>query len=248
MDIAVYCGKWILPAKNGTRYLDKIFTPKTQGNLEDLLSDNSSGNEFKSKYVIHSEDLYFLSETNVTHLFLRDPYSQLHSAIHTDLWGHTSLKQKQIGLSNNNVDLLKLIHSYTSNGTGHWACDLYQSLFWLLKKKPDIIVLPLSELTSFMESMGYKEKYNPTDYNFKDLQHDEIFHQLNNISRKEMIDWLKSNHPHIWNNIIKLLQKDIPYYNRIIKGDFKMDLPKIKKLSIEDTKNILFTTQSKKFL
>jgi len=63
-----------------------------------------------------------------------------------------------------------------------------------------------------------------------------------------MIDWLKSNHPHIWNNIIKLLQKDIPYYNRIIKGDFKMDLPKIKKLSIEDTKNILFTTQSKKFL
>jgi hypothetical protein len=248
MDIAVYCGKWILPAKNGTRYLDKIFTPKTQGNLQDLLSDTLNGNEFKSKYVIYSEDLYFLSETNVTHLFLRDPYSQLYSAIYTDLWGHTSLKDKKIGLSKENTNLLKSIYSYTSNGTGHWVCDLYQSLFWLLKKKPDIIVLPLSELTSFMESIGYKEKYNPTDYNFKNLQHDENFHQLNNISRKEVIDWLKLYHPHIWNNIIELLQKDIPYYNRIIKGDFKMDLPKIKKLSIEDTKNILFPANSKKFL
>jgi hypothetical protein len=225
MDIAIYCGKWILPAKNGTRYLDKIFNPKTQGNLQDLLSDSLNNKEFKSKYVIQSESLPLLSPTNVTHLFLRDPYSQLYSAIYTDLWGHTSFEDKKLGLSKNNTNLLKSIHSYTSNGTGHWCSDLYQSLFELLKKKPDIIVLPLPELTPFMESMGYKEKYNPLDYNFKELTVDEI-NLINNISRKEVIDWLQLYHPHIWNNIIELLQKDIPYYNRIIKGDFKMDLPK----------------------
>jgi hypothetical protein len=228
MDIAIYCGKWILPAKNGTRYLDKIFNPKTlrfktQGNLQDLLSDSLNGNEFKSKHVIPSEDLHLLSQTNVTHLFLRDPYSHLESAIYTDLWGHTSFEDKKLGLSKDNTNLLKSIDLYTSNGTGHWCSDLYQSLFELLKKKPDIIVLPLSELTSFMESMGYKEKYNPTDYNFKNLQPGEVFHQLNNISRKEVIDWLQLFHPHIWSNIIELLQKDIPYYNKIIKGDYLTD-------------------------
>jgi hypothetical protein len=227
MDIAIYCGKWILPAKNGTRYLDKIFNPKTlrfktQGNLEGFLSDSKNGNEFKSKYVINSKELYMLSQTNVTHLFLRDPYSHLESAIYTDLWGHTSIEDKKYGLSKNNTNLLKSIDLYSSNGTGHWVCNLYQSLFELLKKKPDIIVLPLSELTPFMESMGYYEKYNPTDYNFKELTSDEI-NLINNISRKEVIDWLQLFHPHIWSSIIELLQKDIPYYNKIIKGDYLTD-------------------------
>lgn len=226
MDIAIYCGKWILPAKNGTRYLDKIFLPKTQGNLEDLISDSKNGNEFKSKYVIQSEDLYFLNQTNVTHLFLRDPYSQLYSAIYTDLWGHTSFKDKKKGLSKDNTNLLKSIDLYISNGTGHWVRNLYQSLFELLNKKPDIIVLPLSELTPFMESMGYYEKYNPTDYNFKELTPDEI-NLINNISRQEVINWLQLFHPHIWNNIIELLQKDIPYYNKIINGDYLTDSPKM---------------------
>jgi len=251
MDVSIYCGKWILPAKNGTRYLDKIFFPDlnffTQGNLHDLLNDSKNGNEFKKKYVIESKDLHLLSEINITHLFLRDPYSQLHSAIYTDLWGHTSIEDKKLGLSKNNTNLLKSIDLYSSNGTGHWCSDLYQSLFRLLKKKPDIIVLPLPELTPFIESMGYKQKYNPTDYNFKELTADEI-NLINNISRKEVIDWLQLYHPHIWNNIIELLQKDIPYYNGIIKGNFEMDLPEIEKLSIEDTKNILSTTKPKKII
>ena len=238
MDIAIYCGKWICPAKNGTRYMDKIFPVKSQGDLQHVQTNASKGKKQKKKCVIQSESLYLLHNTKVTHLFLRDPLSHLYSAIHTDLWGHTSFEQKQIGLSNDNTNLLKSIYSYTSNGTGHWTCDLYKSLFWLLKKRPDIVVLPLSELTPFMESMGYKEKYNPNDYNFKEIEYDEI-KLINKISRKEIIDWLKVYHPYVWNNIMKLLQKDIPYYNRILKRDFGPELPKVKGLSMNWSKNFL---------
>jgi hypothetical protein len=240
MNVSVYCGKWLIPAKNGTRYMDKIFPVegKKQGDLQHIIDNTNKGKRFKKKCVVSSQSLYSLHKTKITHLFLRDPYSHLYSAIHTDLWGHISTEDKKIGLSPDNVNLLNSIHSYIGDGTGHWCCDLYESLFWLLKKKGNIIVLPLSELTPFIESLGYKEKYNPNDYNFKELTPDEI-NLIDNISRKDVIDWLKLYYPYLWNNIMKLLQKDIPYYNRILKGEFGPELPKVKNLSIDYSKKFL---------
>ena len=225
MDIAIYCGKWILPAKNGTRYLDKIFNPKQQGNLNDLLE-----NTLKDKCVIQSNELYMLAETGVTHLFIREPSSQLESALYTDLWGHMTPEEKLLGLTKDNIKIINLLTSYTSTGTGHWCCDLYQSLYWLLKRKREIKVLPLSELTPFMESMGYYEKYNSVDYNFKNLTGDDLHLKVTNITRNELFKWLTENYPNHINSIIKLLMVEISYYNKIVNEDYGPELPKIKKM------------------
>lgn len=229
MNIAIYCGKWILPAKNGTRYLDRIFptTGEEQGNATNLLTNK------KIKSVIESNKLYMLSETDVTHLFIREPTSQFQSALYTDLWGHTSTEEKKLGLSKNNNKIKNLLNSYISTGTGHWCCDLYQSLYWLLKVKPDIKVLPLSELTPFMESMGYYETYIPEDYNFKNLTGDDLNFNVVNITRTELFKWLEENYSNHINRIIKLLMIEISYYNKIMNKDFGPELSKIKKLPIK---------------
>lgn len=225
MNITIYCGKWILPAKNGTRYLDRIFptTGEEQGNLNNLLKNT------KIKTVIESNELYMLSKTDVTHLFIREPSSQLQSALYTDLWGHLTAEERKLGLTNENNRIVELLNSYTSSGTGHWCSDLYQSLYWLLKRKQDIKVLPLSELTPFMESMGYYEKYNPDDYNFKNATGDDINLNIVNITRTDLFKWLSKNYPNEINKIVKLLMVEISYYNKIINKDFGPELPKVKK-------------------
>ena len=225
MNIAIYCGKWILPAKNGTRYLDRIFptTGEEQGNATNLLTNK------KIKSVIESNELYMLSETGATHLFIREPISQLKSAIYTDFWGHTSPEERKNVLTKNNSKIKNLLNLYITTGTGHWCCDLYQSLYWLLKAKPDIKVLPLSELTPFMESMGYYETYIPEDYNFKNLTGDDLNLNVVNITRTELFKWLEENYSNHINRIIKLLMIEISYYNKIMNKDFGPELSKIKK-------------------
>jgi hypothetical protein len=225
MNIAIYCGKWILPAKNGTRYLDRIFPTngEEQGNFNNLLKN------IKIKTVIESNELYMLSETDVTHLFIREPSSQLQAALYTDLWGHLTSEEKKLGLVKENTKIINLLYSYTELGTGHWCYNLYQSLYWLLKAKPDIKVLPLSELTPFMESLGYYEKYNPNDYNFKNLTGDDLEFKTLNITRIDLFKWLSKNYPKQINKIVKLLMTEIYYYNKIINKDFGTELPKVKK-------------------
>jgi hypothetical protein len=240
MDIAIYCGKWILPAKNGTRYLDKIFNPKSQGNSTDLLNNVSKGKRVKNKCVIQSYELYMLSETNVTHLFIREPTTQLQSALYTDCWGHVSDNEKCLGLIHMNDKILNILNLYTQLGTGHWCYNLYQSLYWLLKAKPDIKVLPLSELTPFMESMGYYETYNPTDYNFKNLTGNDLQLGTLNISRNDLFKWLVKHHPKHINAIVKLLMVEISYYNKIINKDYGPELPKLKKLPIKKIKTLQY--------
>jgi hypothetical protein len=239
MDIAVYCGKWICPAKNGTRYMDKIFPTKSQGSMIELIKNSSKGKKVKTKCVFPPESCYLIHQTKVTHLFLRDPLSHLHSAIHTDLWGHMSTKDRNNGLRTDNPKIMELIELYPQKGTGHWCHNLYESLYWLLKKKGNVKVLPLNELTPFMESLGYKEKYNPDDYNFKNLTYDDVLLNTKNINRKEVVEWVKTNYPYVWNNIMLWVRRDSVYYNKLIKGDFGPELPKVKGLSIDDTKKFL---------
>jgi hypothetical protein len=238
MNIAIYCGKWILPAKNGTRYLDKIFPTngKVQGNSNDLLV-----NTLKDKCVIQSNELYMLAKTEVTHLFIREPLTQLQSALYTDCWGHITSEEKKLGLSKNNNKIKNLLNEYITTGTGHWCSDLYQSLYWLLKAKPDIKVLPLSELTSFMESMGYYETYIPEDYNFKNLTGDDINLNVVNINRNELLKWIEENYPNHINKIIKLLMVEISYYNKIINKDYGPELSKIKRLPIKKLKHFSYS-------
>ena len=229
MNIAIYCGKWILPAKNGTRYLDRIFptTGEEQGNSNNLFRNK------KIKSVIDSNELYMLTDADVTHLFIREPTTQLESALYTDLWGHLMPEERKIGLTKDNNKIINLLTSYTSTGTGHWCHNLYQSLYWLLKRKRDIKVLPLSELTPFMESMGYYEKYNPTDYNFINPTGDDKTLGVANITRGDLFKWLAKNYPNHINNLVKLLMIEILYYNKIMNEDYGPELPKVKMLSIK---------------
>jgi hypothetical protein len=240
MNIAIYCGKWILPAKNGTRYLDRIFptTGEEQGNSNDLLNNS------KIKSVIDSDELYMLTKTDVTHLFIREPTTQLQSALYTDLWGHQTPKERKLGLIKDNTKIIDLLHSYTEFGTGHWSYNLYQSLYWLLKRKPDIQILPLSELTPFMESMGYYEKYKSEDYNFKNATSDDKSLGVVNINRNDLFKWLAKNYPNQINKIVKLLMIEISYYNKIMNKDFETELPKLKKLPIRKIKTLRYNKMS----
>jgi hypothetical protein len=80
-----------------------------------------------------------------------------------------------------------------------------------------------------MESMGYYEEYNATDYNFKNPTGDDISSGIVNITRLNLFNWLSKNYPNQINRIVKSLIIEISYYNKIINKDFGTELPKVKK-------------------
>jgi hypothetical protein len=77
--------------------------------------------------------------------------------------------------------------------------------------------------------MGYYEKYNPDDYNFKNATGDDINLNIVNITRTDLFKWLSKKYPNEINKIVKLLMVEISYYNKIINKDFGPELPKVKK-------------------
>ena len=84
-----------------------------------------------------------------------------------------------------------------------------------------------------MESMGYYEKYNPNDYNFKNPTGDDLNLEVSNITRAELFKWLAKNYPNHINNIVKSLMVEILYYNKIMNRDFGPELNKVKKLILK---------------
>jgi hypothetical protein len=91
-----------------------------------------------------------------------------------------------------------------------------------------------------MESMGYYEKYNPNDYNFKNPTGDDLNLEVSNITRAELFKWLAKNYPNQINKIVKLLMIEISYYNKIVNKDYGPELPKVKKLSITKIKTLRY--------
>jgi hypothetical protein len=77
--------------------------------------------------------------------------------------------------------------------------------------------------------MGYYEKYESEDYNFKNATSDDKSLGVVNINRDDLFKWLAKNYPNQINKIIKLLMIEISYYNKIMNKDFGPDLSKIKR-------------------
>jgi hypothetical protein len=228
MNISIYNEKWVTPAKCGTRYLDRVFKITTQTN-----GMYNKGKQFCKKILIESNALHTIYKMDtITHLILRNPHDLFESAVHTDIWGHISEKMQQNGIENHSNFIEEMLLKYLNEGTGHWSSTLYMDLYYLLKYRPDIQIIQLSDLTEFViKETGIKEKYDPTDYNYK------INHFANNFgterySREYVINWVKEKFPILWGKIIKLYEIDKVWYGKILYGMYTEidELPKIKKI------------------
>lgn len=226
MDISIYHKKWIVPAKCGSRYLDKAFDITEQDNFgfggihnEGQIGvwRNSILNSPHKKIAAQSDKIFQFWILPITHIVLRNPLSHLLSALHTDLWGHLDEPTRAIGLVKGNPELEGILLKYTSTGTGHWSPHLYYNVYMLLQKRPDIQIVPLDKLSELVESIGLKMDYVPDEYNFANM----------GIEREYIINWVKTEHPSIWKRIWELYESDAVWANRITE---KWDLPKIKRI------------------
>lgn len=232
MNIAIYKEKWVTPAKCGTRYLDRVFKITTQAN-----SVKERGKQFHKKIVIESNELYTIYDMDtITHLILRNPMDLFESAVHTDMWGHISAEMQSKGIEYSDKFIEEMLFKYLNEGTGHWCSTLYMNLYYLLKYRPDIQIIQLSDLTEFVTNeTGIKEKYDPIDYNFK-LTH----FKTETYSREYVIKWVKEKYPILWGKVIKLYEIDKIWYGKILYGMYaeKEELPKIKKIMYTEIKEL----------
>ena len=226
MDISIYHKKWIIPAKCGSRYLDKVYGVTKQDNIgfsaiqnQEQINKwrNSVLNSPYTKIAAQSDDIFQFWILPITHIVLRNPLSHLLSALHTDLWGHLDIPTRTIGLVKGNSHLEEILLKYTTTGTGHWSPHLYLNLYTLLQKRPDIQIVPLDKLSKLVESVGLEMDYVPDEYNFENI---------GGLTRNEIIDWVKTEYPSIWKRIWELYESDAVWVNRI--GE-KWNLPKITK-------------------
>lgn len=226
MDISIYHKKWIVPAKCGSRYLDKAFGITGQDNIEVYaINDRIGMNKWRNsvlnsphtKIAAQSDNIFQFWTLPITHIVMRNPLSHLLSALHTDLWGHLNEPIRAIGLVKENPELEGILLKYTSTGTGHWSPHLYLNLYTLLQKRPDIQIVPLDKLSELVESIGLKMDYVSDEYNFANM----------GIEREYIINWVKTEHPSIWKRIWELYESDAVWVNRI--GE-KWNLPKIKRI------------------
>ena len=227
MDISIYHKKWIVPAKCGSRYLDKAFDITEQdnfgfsgiGNEEQMgVWRNSILNSPHKKIAAQSDNIFQFWILPITHMVLRNPLSHLLSALHTDLWGHLDESTRAIGLVKGNSHLEEILLKYTKDGTGHWSPHLYYNVYMLLQKRPDVKVVPIEGLTKLLNESGFDFEYVPSKYNFENIA---------GPTRDEIINWVKTEYPSIWKRIWERYESDAVWANRITE---KWDLPKIKKI------------------
>ena len=226
MDVSIYHKKWIIPAKCGSRYLDKAFGVTEQDNfgfsgihnkIQMNVWRNSILNSPYTKIAAQSDKIFQFWILPITHIVLRNPLSHLFSALHTDLWGHLDEPIRAIGLVKGNRGLEEILLKYTTTGTGHWSPHLHYNVYMLLQKRPDIQIVPLNKLSELVESVGLKMDYVPDEYNFSKME----------FSREDIINWVKTEYPSIWKRIWELYESDAVWMNKI--GE-KWNLPKIKRI------------------
>jgi hypothetical protein len=226
VDISIYHKKWIVPAKCGSRYLDKAFGVTEQDNVgfsgistakQMDIWRNTILNSPHTKIAAQSHNIFQFWVLPITHIVLRNPLSHLLSALHTDLWGHLDEPTRTIGLVKGNLHLEEILLKYTKDGTGHWSPHLYYNLYMLLQKRPDIKVVPIEGLTELLNESGFELEYVPSEYNFE---------KAGEPSRGEIINWVKTEYPSIWKRIWERYELDVKWANRITEN---VGLPKIKK-------------------
>jgi hypothetical protein len=226
VDVSIYHKKWIVPAKCGSRYLDKAFGVTEQDNfgfsgINNEMQLNGWRNTILdspyTKIAAQSDKIFQFWVLPITHIVLRNPLSHLLSALHTDLWGHLDEPTRNIGLVKGNLHLEEILLKYTKDGTGHWSPHLYFDLYMLLQKRPDIKVVPIESLTELLNESGFELEYVPSEYNFE---------KVGGPSRDEIINWVKTEYPSIWKRIWERYELDVKWANRITEN---VGLPKIKK-------------------
>lgn len=228
MDLTLYNKNWLVPAKCGTRHIDKLLGVQSQVNTQ-FTSHTSEKNQaiwFKDilnidsvKMMIPSEQLFQYRALPITHIVLREPMDFLESALHTDLSGHhTNIISKGGGFISTNTGLMEWLLPYTSTGTGHWSPTLYKGIWYLLQIRRDIQIIPLNQLSGFLSGQCIEGEYIATEWNFSKIS-----------SRKWIIDSVKSDLPEIWSKIKTAVDRESIYYEYICKGEV-LNLPKVTKL------------------
>lgn len=210
MDLAVYRNSWLVPAKCGTRYLDELFDIKNQINFPYLLPNGlPNGLSDDTKILINEKNInpFFVAD-RITHIVLREPLSHLHSALHTELWGHIPETERVRGLNLDNEFIMNRLRGFLK-GNQHWSPTLYKKLWNNISNK-NITIINLNDLNVFVKSsLGWDIPYEPQKYN----------HPEHRLSRDTILGWVKTDCADIYNDIIKLMELDMVYYNKILKAE-----------------------------
>ena len=225
MDLTLYNNYWLVPAKCGSRHIDKLLDIKTQLNTQFPLDWDSFiiDTENHNKIMIPSEHIFHYWKLPITHIILREPMDLLQAALHTDISGHhKNLIKDGGGFISTNLELREWLLEYTTFGTGHWSPTLYKGLWYLFQMRPNIQIVPLRDLTRFLAKngiVGATGAYTSSDYNFS----------KSGPSRTDIINSIKIVFPEIWSRILNAIEEETKYYDYICDRKI-LELPKIKKI------------------
>jgi hypothetical protein len=191
MVIDFFGGNIAVPAKCGTRYFTR------------------TGMECTSQSIPHPLPQYRKVEAveawkGVEWIVLRKPIEHLMSALHTDYLNDMS-----------NIEYEIQSYFIEFSGGTHFYPHLNKQLYYLFKDlgiKPKVI--KLSDVSSFVEGLGYSVPYNKNDYSFKN--------KPNWISKEECFEKLQAEYPFEITELIYLANKDNEFYEYLVDGRSKI--------------------------
>lgn len=140
MIISIYENHIMSPSKCGSRFLGSIWENKETFNYVELLH----------------------KLPKVDYIVVRNPYEHFCSALQTDLlhimngeWNDTEIE---------------IIDRYVSGVGPHYSFDLYKTIYeyWIETGKTATI-LPLHNLTEYVDTLGIPYNYNENDYDWKSI-------------------------------------------------------------------------------
>jgi len=141
MHIKIYNNTIIAPVKCGTRYLDKVWQPKTLNHVQ------------------------YLKFPKVKYLVIREPIEHLISSIHTETVKFTNEFGKM------DFFLKSLDNFISPKGTTHWCISFYEYLYYYRNKYgKDIQIVKLENLSQLLKNLGFDIEYIPEEYHFKEYK------------------------------------------------------------------------------
>lgn len=138
----------------------------------------------------------------LTHIIIRNPYDHFESAIHTEYLNYTNSPEYLHHIINGAI---------SKNGIGHWHPNTYQFLYSIFLKNTSIQSIDLTKLSLFLESIGYGQPYNKTDYDWSSLP--------NWKSKEVLIRELKSMFKNEFRLIEKKIEIEFGFYMKLLNHE-----------------------------
>lgn len=191
MDVKLYEGGFLIPTKCGTRFLMDCGL-KEEGYLS--IPDLNKA----------------ITIPGVKYIVVRNPIEHFQSAMRQDILEMVN-KEKLDNYDTKINDILKMYS--IGYGACHFYNALYESLYWFWRRnrRTGIKIIDITELSNLTAELGLTHIYKESDYNQE--------HWENWCEKDVFAYWVKTNYKESYDEIMRGIQKDIPFYESLLKRE-----------------------------